>query len=164
MGLVSPDYGTIFWMVLAFSIVFFILKRFAWGPILKMLQEREQSIDQALKAADQAREEMTRLKAGHEELLLQSRAERDILLAEARRIREQMIEKAHLEAAAESSRLLEQARNQIGQEKSAAINEIRLQVADLSLEIAEKILRRELADRQEQESLIREELRDLKLN
>jgi F-type H+-transporting ATPase subunit b len=151
-------------MVLAFSIVFFILKRFAWGPILKMLQEREQSIDQALKSADQAREEMARLKAGHEEMLQQSHAERDILLGEARRIREQMIEKAHLDAAAEATRLLEQARKEIGQEKSAAIHEIRQQVADLSVEIAEKILRRELADRKEQEILIREQLRDLKLN
>jgi len=164
MGLVSPDYGTIFWMVLAFSLVFFILRRFAWGPILKMLQERELSIDNALKAAVQAREEMSRLKAGHEEMMQQSRAERDAILSEARLIREQLIDKARGEAAAESAKLVDQAKKQIENEKLAAINEIRQQIASLSVDIAEKILRKELKDRQVQESLIREQLRDLKLN
>ncbi len=164
MGLVSPDYGTIFWMVLAFSLVFFILRKYAWGPILKMLQEREQSIDKALQAAVQAREEMSQLKAGHEEMMQKTRAERDILLSEARTIREQMIDKARNEAAAESAKLVEQAKKQIENEKLAAINEIQQQVAALSVDIAEKILRKELKGREEQESLIREQLRDLKLN
>ena len=164
MGLVSPDYGTIFWMVLAFAIVFFLLRRFAWGPILSMLHRREQSINEALEAAQSARTEMSKLKAGHEELMEQSRAERDSLLAETRRIREEIIEKAHVEASAESARLLDLAKNQIRQEKNAAINEIRQQVADLSVGIAEKILKRELADKREQESMIRDQLKDLKMN
>lgn len=164
MGLVSPDYGTIFWMVLAFSLVFYILRRFAWGPILKMLKEREESIDKALQSANEAREGLTLLKSEHEKMLHEAHAERDNLMAEARQIREQLIAKARDEAVQETARIFEQAQRQIESEKLGAINEIRQQVASLSVEIAEKILKRELLDRDQQENLIEEQLRDLKLN
>jgi F-type H+-transporting ATPase subunit b len=164
MGLVTPDYGTIFWMVLAFSLVFFILRKYAWGPVMKMLKEREQSIDEALQSASDAREGLTQLKAEHEKMLQEAHAERDKLISEARQIREQLISKAREDAGQETSRLIEQAQRLIESEKLAAMNEIRQQVAALSIDIAEKILKRELADRKQQETLIQEQLRDLKLN
>jgi F-type H+-transporting ATPase subunit b len=164
MGLVSPDYGTIFWMVLAFSVVFMILRKYAWGPVLKMLREREQSIDKALQLASEAREGLARLKSDHEKMLQEAHAERDQLIAEARQIREQLIGQARDEAVQETARVFEHAQRQIESEKQAAINEIRQQVATLSVDIAEKILKRELSDRTRQENLIREQLSDLKLN
>lgn len=164
MGLVSPDYGTIFWMVLAFTAVLLVLRKFAWGPLLKMLKEREESIDKALQSASEAREGLSRLKSEHDKMIQEAHIERDKLIAEARQIREQLIAKARDEAAQENARLLEHARRQIDSEKLAAITEIRQQVATLSVDIAEKILRKELADRAKQESLIKEQLNDLKLN
>ncbi len=164
MGLVSPDYGTIFWMVLAFSVVFFILRKFAWGPVLNMLKEREQSIEKALQSASEAREGLSRLQAEHERMMQEAHGERELLIAEARQIREQLISKAREEAALENARLLEHARRQIESEKLAAMSEIRQQVATLSVDIAEKILKKELADRSKQETLIKEQLSDLKLN
>jgi F-type H+-transporting ATPase subunit b len=164
MGLVSPDYGTIFWMVLAFSVVFFILRKFAWGPVLKMLRERDQSIEKALQSASEARDGLSRLKTEHEKMLHEAHAERDKLIAEARQIREQLIAKAREDALLETARVFEQAQRQIESEKLAAVNEIRQQVASLSVDIAEKILKRELSNRAQQESLIREQLSDLKLN
>jgi F-type H+-transporting ATPase subunit b len=164
MGLISPDYGTIFWMILAFSVVFFILKKFAWGPILKMLKEREDSIGKALQAAEEARQEMTRLKSSHEEIMHEARLDRDKLMEEARKMREQMIEKAKGEASLEAAKVLDQARRQLESEKLTAISEIREQMAILSVDIAEKILRKQLKDRKEQESLIRDQLQDMKLN
>lgn len=164
MGLVSPDYGTIFWMVLAFSVVFLILTKFAWGPVLKMLREREQSIDRALQSASEAREGLSKLQSEHERMMQEAHGERELLIAEARQIREQLIARAREEAAAENARLLEHAQRQIESDKLAAVNEIRQQVASLSVDIAEKILKRELADRANQESLIKEQLTGLKLN
>src|SRR3989339_1038240 len=128
MGLISPDYGTIFWMVLAFSVVFFILRKYAWGPIMKMLKEREQSIENALQSAEMAREEMARLKGSHEEMMHEARMEREKLMEEARRIKEQMIDRARDEASQETAKLLEQARRHIESEKLQAVSEIRDQV------------------------------------
>jgi len=164
MGLVSPDYGTIFWMVLAFSVVFLILRKYAWGPVLKMLKERDQSIDTALQSANAAREGLSRLKSDHERMLQDALAEREQLIAEARQIREQLITKARDEAVQETAKVFEHAQRQIESEKLAAINEIRQQVVSLSVDIAEKILKRELSDRTQQEKLIKELLSDLKLN
>ncbi len=151
-------------MVLAFSVVFFILRKFAWGPVLNMLKEREQSIEKALQSANDAREGLTRLKSDHEKMMQEAHVERDLLIAEARQIREQLIATARDEAAKENARLLELAQRQIESEKLAAINEIRQQVASLSVDIAEKILKRELTDRTRQESLIKDQLTDMKLN
>jgi F-type H+-transporting ATPase subunit b len=164
MGLLSPDYGTIFWMVLAISVLFIILKKYAWRPVLKMLREREQSIDKALQSATDAREGLSRLKSEHAKMLQEAHAERDQLIAEARQIREQLISKARDEAVQETARVFEHAQRQIENEKLAAMNEIRQQVASLSVDIAEKILKRELSDRSQQEKLIKEQLSDLKLN
>lgn len=151
-------------MVVIFAIIFFILAKFAWKPIMNMLKKREDSISEALQAADIARHEMSKLQAEHEQMLQDARVERDKLMAEARSIREQMIAKAREEASLEAAKLVDQSRKQIEGEKLSAINEIQQQVAVLSVGIAEKILRRELKDRSSQEALIQDQLRDLKLN
>src|SRR6185436_10424483 len=128
MKLVTPDIGLLFWMLVSFSIVLFLLKKYAWKPILKSLKERETSIADALNSAKQAKEEMASLKADNEKLLAQARAERDLIIMEARS-----------KATVEADRLLQVAREGIRNEKVAAINELKNQVAALSLEIAEKI-------------------------
>ncbi len=164
MGLISPAYGTIFWMVLAFGLVFFILAKFAWGPILKGLKDREQSIEDALQAADAARNEMAALQADHEKIMKEARAERDLLIAEARKMRDEMIETARAEAVKEGEKLIANARTQINNEKVSAIGEIKEQISFLSVQIAEKILRNELEDAQKSEGLIKDMLKDMKLN
>ena len=164
MGLISPDIGTIFWMVLGFSIVFFILRKFGWGVILKSLKDREQSIDNALKSAEKAREEMSALKADHDILMKEAREERETIISEAKTIRIELIEKAKGDASAEAEKLLEKARKEIENEKRAALSEIKEQVVGLSVDIAEKILRRELSEDTKQQQLINDLLDEMKLN
>jgi F-type H+-transporting ATPase subunit b len=164
MGIISPDIGTIFWMVLGFSIVFFILRKFAWKVILQSLKEREQSIEEALSLADKAREEMAVLKADHDSLLKEARAEREAMIGEARKIRADLIEKAKEDASQEADKVLENARKEIENEKRSALNDIKAQVADLSVEIAEKILRKELSIENKQQDYIQSMLDELKLN
>ena len=129
-----------------------------------MLKERDQSIEKALLSANDAREGLSRLKSEHEKMLQEAHAQRDLLIAEARQIREQLISKAREDAVLETAKVFENAQRQIETEKLAAIAEIRQQVASLSVDIAEKILKRELSDRTQQEKLIKEQLSDLKLN
>jgi len=164
MGLISPDIGTIFWMVLGFSIVFFILRKFGWVVILASLKEREDSIDEALQSAEKAREEMTALKADHDSLMKEARSEREKIITEAKAIRAELIEKAKGDAASEADKVLDKARKEIENEKRAALGEIRAQVAGLSVDIAEKILRRELGNDDSQQDLINELLDEMKLN
>ena len=164
MGIISPDIGTIFWMVLGFSIVFFILRKFGWKVILQSLKEREQSIEEALLSADKAREKMAALREDHEAMLKEARAEREAMIGEARKIRADLIEKAKDDASLEADKVLENARKEIENEKRSAMNEIKTQVADLSVEIAEKILRKELSLENKQQALIQDMLDELKLN
>jgi len=164
MGIISPEIGTIFWMVLGFTIVFFILRKFGWKVILQSLKEREQSIEEALLSADKAREEMAVLRADHEALLKEARAEREAMIGEARKIRSELIDKAKSDASLEADKVLENARKEIENEKRSALNEIKAQVADLSVEIAEKILRKELSQDNKQQALIQDMLDEMKLN
>jgi len=164
MKLITPDIGLLFWMLIVFGIVLFILTKFAWKPILKALKDREQSIDQALKLAEKAREEMEKLQEVNEKIILEGRAERDAILRDAKEVKLQMIDDARQEASKETQRLLEAARSAIKGEKEAAIDEIRKQIVELSLDIAEKILREKLADSKEQKDLIDRLVREVKLN
>ncbi|MCK5820893.1 MAG: F0F1 ATP synthase subunit B [Bacteroidales bacterium] len=164
MGLISPAYGTIFWMVLSFGLVFFILAKFAWGPILKGLKGREESIEEALQAAENARKEMAALKADHEKIMTEARAERDVLMVEARKMRDEMLEAARSEAVKEGEKMLENARKLIESEKVSAIGEIKEQISVLSVQVAEKILRKELSDNTKRDALMNDMLKDLKLN
>ncbi len=164
MGLVSPNPGTIFWMLLIFSIVFYILKRFAWKPILNALKERENSIRDALNSADLARKQMEDLKADQDKLRAQTLKEKEQILKDAREIKDKIIAEARDKAAQEGVKLIAQVREQIENEKRSAIDDIRKQVADLSVQIAGKILQEKLESSPRQEELIRSQLEDFKLN
>lgn len=164
MELVKPSIGLIFWMAVSFSIILFLLKKFAWKPILGMIKEREESIENALAAAEKAKEEMKALQSNNERILAEARAERDALLKEAREMKDKMIAEAKTVATKEGERLLAIARENIQNEKMAAITELKNQVATLSIEIAEKILKSELSSDEKQKTLVNTLLKDVNLN
>ena len=164
MELVQPAFGLVFWMLVSFLIVLFILGKFAWKPILKALKERETSIEDALRSADKAREAMENLKADNEKLLSEARAERERMLREARDTKDAIINEAKGKATTEANRLLQMAREAINNEKLAAITELKNQVATLSIEIAEKILREQLKDSAKQKELAEKYLKEVKMN
>lgn len=163
MGFVTPDYGTLFWMVISFGIVMVILKKFAWGPILKALKDREVSISDALNMAEKARIEVAGLKASNDQIMLEARKEKDLILKEAREIKDKIIAEAKLQANTETQKGIEYARQQIKAEKTAAINDIKNQVAELSVMIAEKVIRRQLDNPKDQKILVEDLLKDLNL-
>lgn len=154
MELVQPGIGLIIWMTLAFAILLWILAKFAWKPIMKGLKEREVSIDEALNAANKAREEMKELKFSNEQLLKEAKEERDGILKDARNVRETIIEDSKIKANEEANRIIESAKESIQYEKMAAITEMKNELAILSIEIAEKILREELSDKDKHKKLI----------
>ncbi|MBI5219867.1 MAG: F0F1 ATP synthase subunit B [Bacteroidia bacterium] len=164
MELVTPGIGLVFWMLVSFGILLFLLKKFAWKPVLDMLKERESSIEKALQSAERAKEEMARLQADNEKIINEAKFERDKLIKEARETKEQLIGEAKTEAQKEAQKLMENARQTIEQEKFAAVKEIKNQVATLSVGIAEKILRKELATENKQKDFIDGLLKDVKLN
>lgn len=164
MELVTPAIGLVFWMVISFGIVFFLLKKYAWKPILNMLKERETSIQDALDAAQRAKQEMANLKSDNERILMEARNERDIMLKEAREIKEAIINDAKSKASVEADRLIKLSREAIQNEKMAAITELKNQVAILSIEIAEKVIRHQLSNDEKQKALMADLLKDVRLN
>jgi len=164
MELITPGLGLLFWMTLAFLLLVFILKKFAWGPILMMLKERETSIHEALNSANQAREDMKQLKFSNEQLLQEAKNERDLLLNEARKVRDKLLEEARIKASEEASRIVESAKASINNEKMAAMTELKNQIAEASLTIAKFILKRELSDPAKQEEYVQELLKEVKFN
>ena len=164
MSIVTPEIGTIFWTTLIFLILLVVLRKYAWIPILNAVKSREERIKSALDSAEEAREEMARLKADNELIIKEARTERNQLLQEARELKEKMIEDAKDQASSEGKKIIESARVRIRNEKDAAIAEIRNQVAELSVEIAERILKQKLADTGEQKKLIEQYLDEMKLN
>ena len=164
MELIKPEIGLIFWMSISFLIVLFILGKFAWPMILTSLKEREESIANALNSARQAREEMASLNASNEKLVIQARAERDLLLKEARDTRDSIVAEARTKAQTEANKIMNQMRETINSEKTAALNELKNQVAAMSIEIAEKILRQELSHDEKQKSLMENLIKDISMN
>ena len=164
MDLVAPQFGLIFWMVVTFITVLFILKKYAWKPILNALNEREKNIEEALNTAKKAKEEMAALKADNERLLNEARLERDKLLKEARETKESIIAEAKKKAQAEAQKILASTRETINNEKLAAINELKNQVAAMSIKIAEKIIRQELSNDEKQKSLMETLLKEVNVN
>lgn len=162
--LIQPELGLIFWMMVSFLSVMFILGKFAWKPILKALSDREQNIEEALNTAKRAKEEMAALKADNERLLAEARQERDHLLKEARDVRDSIIAEAKQKAQADASRIMSGARETINNEKVAAIAELKGQVAKMSIEIAEKIIRHELGSDDKQKALMENVMKDISLN
>ena len=164
MGIVTPDFGLLFWMVLVFSILRFILKKFAWKPILQALSDRENSIDEALQAAELAKEEMTKLQASNEKILKEAILEREKIVKEARDMKDTIVRDAKNLATTEASKIIENAKTAIEQEKAAAINEIKNLIAVHSIEIAEKILKSHLADDAKQKDLMKNYIDQITVN
>ncbi|MCF8217949.1 MAG: F0F1 ATP synthase subunit B [Bacteroidales bacterium] len=164
MGLVTPGLGLIVWMTIAFLIVFFVLAKYAWKPIMRALKQREQSIDEALHEAEKAREEMKNLKAGNEELLKKAKEEREEILKEARKMSDKIVEEAKSNAEGEANRIMEEAKERIHYERMSAVTELKNEVANLSIEIAEKVLKQELSDTDKHQELIKEQLEKVRFN
>ncbi len=164
MELLIPHTGTLIWMLISFSIVLYILKKFAWKPITSALKARENSIDEALRSAEMAREEMQKLQANNELILAEARSARDKILKEARDLKDDIINEAKQKAVGEAEKMINSAREAIKNEKSAAIKEIKEQVAILSITIAEKILQEKLEEDDKQREIIDRFLRDIKMN
>ena len=164
MDLVTPQIGLLFWTVLIFLLLVFLLAKFAWKPILKMVEERTKNIEDALNSAENAKKEMAGLKAENEQIMKEARAERDKIVREAREMKDKIIEESKETAKAEADKILAQARKLIDDEKRAAMNELKDQVASLSIEIAEKILTKELSDKKKQAELIDDILNQSNLN
>jgi F-type H+-transporting ATPase subunit b len=164
MDLITPGSGLIFWQLIGFLGLLFILIKFAWKPMLAALEERESTIENALKQAEIARNEMANLKAENEKLLAEARLERDNILKKAQEASNKMIEEAKTEAQKQGAQLIENAKAVIETEKKAALTEVKNQVAALTLEVTEKLLKKNLADDASQKALVDEFVKDLKLN
>ena len=163
MELVTPEIGLVFWTTISFLIFLFILGKFAWKPILGAINEREISIENALMKAEAAKEEMERLTSENESLLREARAERDIILQEARKLKDKIVGEAKEAAQEEGAKMIEKARLEINMQKALAIADVKNQVASLSLEIAEKVLRKQFEDASKQDALVTELLKEVKL-
>jgi len=164
MELITPGIGLLFWMLLAFSVVLLILKKFAWKPILNALKDRENSIEQALRAADKAKEQMAKMQADNEKILAEARLERDKLIKEAREMKDQIISDARQKAQEEGNKMIDAARHVIQNERAAAVDQIKEMVAALSVDIAQKLLQKQLEDEKSQKELIGKVLGQTKLN
>lgn len=164
MDLVTPGIGLIFWQTLTFLIVLLILSRYVWKPIMNALKAREGSIEDALNAAEQAREDMEKLTADNEKLMAEARLERDRIIKDASTMAHKIREEAKDDASKIAEKMIADAKHTINLEKRAAINEIRNQVAEFSIQISEKILRKNLSSDKNQKALIAEYMKDLNLN
>ena len=164
MDLVTPGIGMIVWSTLFFLILLFILGKFAWPAILSAVKARNESIKNALDAADRAKKEMEKLQADNEQILAEAKAERDALMREAKAMKEKVIADAKEKATEEAAKLVKNARESIQREKSAALNEMKEQMASLSVEIAEKLLRRKLGDAKAQKELVDKLIKEADLN
>ncbi|AXP80557.1 ATP synthase subunit b [Mariniflexile rhizosphaerae] len=158
------SFGLFFWQLLLFVGLVLLLKKFAWKPILDAVEKREEGIKGALESAEKARLEMQNLQADNQKLLKEARAEREDMLKEAREIKNKMIEDAKSEAQEQANKMIAQATAAIESEKKVAMAELKGQVAGLSLEIAEKVVRRELSSKDRQEELVESMLSEAKLN
>ncbi len=164
MDLVTPDVGLLFWTFISFAILFFLLKKFAWKPIVGTVNDREKSIKEALASAEAAKLEMQNLTADNERILKEARGERELMMKEAREIKVKMIADAKDEAKESADKMISQAQAAIESEKKAAVAELKSQVASLSIEIAEKVMKSELSDTDKQLKLVEDMLGNATLN
>ena len=164
MALVSPGIGLIIWMTIAFLVVWIGLGKMAWPAIMNSINERTKGIEESLAAAEKAKEEMSKLQADNQAILKEAREEQSRILAEAKEIREKMIAEAKDKAQEEANKLIASAMENIENEKMAAMTEIKNHVATLSIDIAEKILKSQLADDAKQKELMNTLLDDIKMN
>jgi F-type H+-transporting ATPase subunit b len=160
MELVTPALGLIFWTTVVFLLLLLLLKKFAWKPILSAVEERNNLITDSLQAAEKARDEMSELNSNNEKIIAQAKLDRDSLLKEAREMKSQIISQAKDQAALQAEKLVNSAKDQISNEKMKALTELKNHVADLSIEMAEKVLSNELSDASKQKELINRSLKD----
>jgi F-type H+-transporting ATPase subunit b len=164
MELLLPKLGLIFWTLIAFGIVFYILAKFAWKPILKSLNDREKNISDAILSTEIVKKEMAELKNENEILLTKAREERAIMMREAKETRDKIISEAKERARAETNKIIADAQGAINQQKMAAITDLKNQVGNLVIEVSEKVLRRELNNKEEQEKYIQQLAAKVELN
>jgi F-type H+-transporting ATPase subunit b len=164
MEFLIPEFGLLFWTLLAFLIVFFILKKFAWPAIVKGLTDRENSIAESLATAEKVKNEMAQLKNDNEALLVKAREERAQLLKEAKEIKDKIVNDAKDEAKAQASKIIADAQATIHQQKMAALTDLKNQIGNLVIETSEKVLRKELSNKAEQENYIKTLAGEVKLN
>jgi F-type H+-transporting ATPase subunit b len=164
MDLVTPGIGLVFWTTITFLLVVFLLIKFAWKPVLGMINERNKSIEDALKLAETTKAEMAKLQADNERIIAEARKERDNLLKEAREMKDQMIAQAKSEASAEANKIMAAAKLSIENEKNQAMQDLKNQVATLSFEIAEKVIGKELENKKVSDEIIAESIKNLKFN
>ncbi|OFX19984.1 MAG: ATP synthase F0 subunit B [Bacteroidetes bacterium GWA2_31_9b] len=164
MELIKPDLGLLIWMIVSFSVVVFILIKYAWKPILKALKDREHTIERRLLAAKKAKEELARIEFGNEKITALAKIERDNLIKEAKEIKTKIIEEARNEAKVEARKIIEETRKSVQKEKEEAINEIKNQISELSVIIAQKILKQELGNKETQKKLISKLIEEIDLN
>ncbi|MBQ7489479.1 MAG: F0F1 ATP synthase subunit B [Bacteroidales bacterium] len=164
MELITPSIGLLFWMLVGFGILFFILAKFAWPIVMKAINSREEKIESQLAEAERVRNDMKNLKSEHQALLVQAKEERDQILADARKIREKLYEETKETANREAQVIIAEAKNAIHFEKMKAMTDIKNEIANMSIEIAEKILRNELSEKEKQEELVNNLLKDINLN
>ena len=164
MELLTPGTGLIIWQLIVFVLLFVLLSKLAWKPIISSLKEREVSIQSALDTAEKARAEMSQLKADNEKLMKDAREERDRILREAREAGNRLKDEAHADAKRQAEKIVEDARAAINIEKQAAMKEVRTQVAMFSLEVAERLMKQKLSDDKSQKQLVESYIQDLKIN
>lgn len=164
MSLITPDFGLFFWMTVVFLIVFIILRRYGFPVIIRMVNGRKAFIDDSLRKAHEANEKLANIKTEGESILQEAREKQAQLLKEAAETRDAIVAKAQVKAKTEGTRLLEEAKAEIESEKQQAIRDIRAQVAELSVQIAEQILRQKLSTSKEQNDLIDRLLDDVTVN
>jgi F-type H+-transporting ATPase subunit b len=164
MDLFNPSIGLVVWSTIVFLLLFFVLSKFAWKPVLAAIKEREHSIDDALNKAELARDAMVRLTATNAQLMQDTRAERDQILKEAKALKDNIVNEAKQQAHTEGTKLIEKAKIEIENQKKAALAELKSQVSTLSIEIAERVLRSQLDDKAKQQDLVNSLLKDVELN
>ena len=156
--LINPGLGTFFWMLVSFAVLVFILGKWGWPMLLRSLNKREKAIADSLEAAEKAREEMKQLVAHNDEVLKQAKADRDEILRSARQTSEKIIEESRAKASEEADRIVENARKTIEYEKLKAMHDLKNEIANLSISIAEKVMQSELSDKEKANSIIEREL------
>ncbi len=164
MDLLSPGIGLIFWMAIIFLITLVILRKFAWKPILKMLDDREKGIADSIETADRIKAEMAQMKYEHEEMLKEAKIERSRILKEAKEAKDQIINEAKEQAKSEAQKIIEGAQVAINNQKMAALTDVKNQVGQLAVEVAEKILRKQLSEGTAHQDYIRQLAGEIELN
>ena len=164
MDLLTPELGLFFWTLIAFLCVFFILGKFAWKPILSSLGEREKGIAESIAIAERVKSEMSQLKSENEKLMVQAREERSQMLKEAKEMKDRIVNEAKDQAKAEAGKIMADAQVQIMQQKNAALTEVKNEIGNLAVEVAGKILRKQLSAAEGQEAYMKMLSEDIKLN